>query len=119
MLNVELMSHQKDCLSWMLFRERQEPPGGILADDMGLGKTLSAISLIAHQKSLRLKAVAASKRKVIKEEDKIYSQGTLVVAPASLINQWAKEVEDKVRRGALSVYVFHGAKEQRESNPRT
>ena len=34
----------------MLWREQQNPPGGILADDMGLGKTLTLISLIVRSK---------------------------------------------------------------------
>lgn len=30
----------------MLWREFQDPKGGVLADDMGLGKTISIISLV-------------------------------------------------------------------------
>lgn len=29
-LRVELMAHQKYALSWLLWREKQNPPGGIL-----------------------------------------------------------------------------------------
>jgi SNF2-related domain len=34
----------------MLWRENQNPPGGILADDMGLGKTLTLLALIVKHK---------------------------------------------------------------------
>ena len=34
----ELYGHQKEALAWLIWRETQEPSGGILADDMGLGK---------------------------------------------------------------------------------
>lgn len=36
--------------------------------------------------------------------------GTLIVCPASLINQWEHEIKSKVKRGALDVCVFHGPK---------
>lgn len=117
-LKDELKPHQKQCLSWMRFRERQKPPGGILADDMGLGKTLSMISLIAHQKEACDETEYALKRKAALQDADVYSKGTLVIAPASVINQWAKEVEDRVWPSALTVHVFHGAKNKRENNPR-
>ena len=36
----------------MIWREAQNPSGGILADDMGLGKTLTLLSLILKQKEV-------------------------------------------------------------------
>lgn len=34
--------------------------------------------------------------------------GTLVVCPASLLSQWEGEVKKRVRRGMLSVELYHG-----------
>jgi transcription termination factor 2 len=46
-LKTDLMSHQLHAIKFMLWREKKQPRGGILADDMGLGKTLTTLSLIA------------------------------------------------------------------------
>ena len=43
-------------------------------------------------------------------------KGTLVVCPASLLKQWEAEIQNKVKRGAIEHYVFHGA--NREYKPR-
>ncbi|PSN58027.1 hypothetical protein C0J52_02028 [Blattella germanica] len=121
--NVQLMQHQRRALAWLLWRESHKPHGGILADDMGLGKTLTMISLI-------LKAKEKPVDKEVKEESddsdndednswhnrKYEKGGTLVVCPASLINQWEGEVKKRVKRGVLDVEVYHG--QSRETKPR-
>lgn len=38
------------------------------------------------------------------------SGGTLIICPASLINQWESEVNNRVRRRKLSVLLVHGNK---------
>ncbi|XP_060542153.1 transcription termination factor 2 [Pantherophis guttatus] len=108
-LKVSLLLHQKQALSWLLWRENQKPCGGILADDMGLGKTLTMIALILAQK-------CTEKEKEKKLELWMSKQGsidtcshsTLIVCPASLIHHWKKEVEKYVKHGKLKVYLYHG-----------
>uniref|UniRef100_A0A914PHK5 Helicase ATP-binding domain-containing protein n=1 Tax=Panagrolaimus davidi TaxID=227884 RepID=A0A914PHK5_9BILA len=122
-LTIDLMLHQKHGLTWMKWRENQKlNRGGILADDMGLGKTLSMISLIVSQKCDRKNSdevkqkLKADMEKHFSSEKNIYpGYCTLVVAPASVIYQWEKEIKDRVKTGKLKVYVFHGP--QRERNP--
>uniref|UniRef100_A0A914XWQ2 Helicase ATP-binding domain-containing protein n=1 Tax=Panagrolaimus superbus TaxID=310955 RepID=A0A914XWQ2_9BILA len=121
-LTVDLMLHQKHGLTWMKWRENNKAPrGGILADDMGLGKTLSMISLIVSQKNdrknfseVKEKLAADMKKHFSYEKDVRPGYCTLVVAPASVIYQWEKEIKDRVKPGKLKVYVFHGPRRERD-----
>ena len=72
-LVAELRPYQRQGFEWLalLFRHRL---GGILGDDMGLGKTLQALALIAHA--------------VEQHPD---SPPFLVVAPTSVVANWASE----------------------------
>jgi SNF2 family DNA or RNA helicase/uncharacterized Zn finger protein len=63
--------------------------GCILADDMGLGKTVQSIAAL-----LRLK------------EQGLLGNGCLVVAPASLLNNWEKELDRFAP--SLGVSRYHG-----------
>ncbi|CAN7050800.1 helicase-like transcription factor CHR28 [Brassica rapa] len=104
-LSVPLMRHQKIALEWMRQKERSynNCSGGILADDQGLGKTISIIALILLQK------LKSQSRRVKKRSRR--SGGTLVVCPASVVKQWAKELDDKVSpQNKLSVLVYHGSR---------
>uniref|UniRef100_A0A0R3RW97 Transcription termination factor 2 n=1 Tax=Elaeophora elaphi TaxID=1147741 RepID=A0A0R3RW97_9BILA len=115
-LLTELMPHQKEGLTWLLWREKQSVPGGILADDMGLGKTLSMISLIVNVKERckRGEVMEELNKRVTKGSRLIPSRTTLIVAPASLIFQWEAEFQKHVKSGFLSRYIFHGPKQKRE-----
>jgi len=87
-LNAELRPYQKRGFNWVCSLLLLGF-GCILADDMGLGKTIQSIATL-----LRLK------------EDGHLDKGCLVVAPASLLSNWEKELE----RFAPSLLVsrFHG-----------
>ncbi|GMT32389.1 hypothetical protein PFISCL1PPCAC_23686, partial [Pristionchus fissidentatus] len=125
-LRVELMGHQKTGLTWMMWREKQQAPGGILADDMGLGKTMSLISLILQAKNDRMEKEDDEKyeeqqakyKKMCSSKGLAASHSTLVIAPASVIFQWEKEIEKRVKGSRLSVLVFHGPKNKREDRPK-
>ncbi|KAL7983448.1 hypothetical protein Chor_000324, partial [Crotalus horridus] len=116
-LKISLLLHQKQALSWLLWRENQKPCGGILADDMGLGKTLTMIALILAQKC----AEKEKEKKLelwMSKQDSIdtCSHGTLIVCPASLIHHWKKEVEKYVKHGKLKVYLYHGPNRIRKAS---
>ncbi|KAG0721408.1 Transcription termination factor 2 [Chionoecetes opilio] len=133
-LKVTLMDHQSRGLEWLLWRESQLPPGGILADDMGLGKTLMMLALILRHQELVNEGILVDDFSSFKEEQEsgdedtggwfskksgqsrfslIPSNGTLVVCPASLLGQWEGEVKKHVRRGSLQVLVYHGNARER------
>jgi len=88
-LNAELRPYQKRGYNWvcsLLFSGF----GCILADDMGLGKTVQSIAAI-----LRLK------------ENGLLGKGCLVVAPASLLSNWEKELARFSPTLAVSRYHGH------------
>jgi SNF2 family DNA or RNA helicase len=77
-MELPLYTYQHTGVSWLLERERttqtfqneEMPKGGILADEVGLGKTMMTIALCnANPK-----------------------YNTLILAPKSIINQWANEI---------------------------
>ncbi|KAE8334367.1 hypothetical protein BDV24DRAFT_156897 [Aspergillus arachidicola] len=92
-LAVPLMEHQKQGVRWMTAMEKSHHRGGILADDMGLGKTVQALALIAAH-----------------PPQHIHQHATLVVTPASLIQQWKHEIEQSLRTSPhhQRVYVYYG-----------
>lgn len=120
-IKVTLMAHQRRALAWLLWRENQNPCGGILADDMGLGKTLTMIALILAKKVKAKKEV--EKKEERKEEtwvsktdsSLVVSKGTLIICPASLIHHWKREIDRHVKTGRLTVYLYHGPNREKSA----
>lgn len=81
---------------------------------LGLGKTIEAISLILsnmnNSRFMDFKPHHLPDRKV-----EFYG-GTLIVCPATLIDQWSREFEKFVAPGYVRLHKFHG--QERENNPR-
>ncbi len=88
-LQATLRPYQREGLGWLQFL-RAHDKGGVLADDMGLGKTLQTISHLATEKA----------------EGRM-DLPTLVIAPTSLMGNWAREVRKFAPH--ISVVEYHGA----------
>ncbi|MDZ7743487.1 MAG: DEAD/DEAH box helicase [Bacteroidota bacterium] len=82
-LKIELFPYQKEGIAFALFRK-----SAIIADEMGLGKTLQAIGTAIMKKEI------------------FGFRKTLVVCPASLKEQWKKEIEKFSDEKALVVQGF-------------
>jgi len=78
-LHATLRDYQRDGVRWLAFL-RRAGLGGLLADDMGLGKTLQALCAVQGR--------------------------TLVVAPTSVLPNWAAEA--RRFRPSLRVCTYHG-----------
>lgn len=89
-LNATLRDYQVDGFQWMT-RLAHWGAGACLADDMGLGKTIQTISVLL---------------------DKASQGASLVVAPASVVPNWCKEI----RRFApsLTVSILNEADDRKE-----
>lgn len=88
-LQATLRPYQVEGFQWLSFLYEQRL-GGILADDMGLGKTVQALALLAHAIEEHR---AASERATERGESVKPFAPFLVVAPTSVIANWAAEAE--------------------------
>ncbi|MEO8597831.1 MAG: DEAD/DEAH box helicase [Candidatus Solibacter sp.] len=75
-LRGTLRPYQQAGVRWLHFLSKLGL-GACLADDMGLGKTIQVLSLLL----------------VLKREEKARPQPSLLVAPASLLANWAAEID--------------------------
>ena len=95
-LEAVLREYQRDGFYWIKTL-KENGFGGILADDMGLGKTLQILAFLLSEK----------------EHGKVKDElRTLIVAPASLVYNWKKEVERFTPQ--LSVCVMAGTAHERK-----
>lgn len=83
---------------------------------MGLGKTLTMISLFLKAKEMGKADSGDSVSENVPARSAEPNGGTLVVCPASLINQWSSELERRTRRGLVSYEIYHG--QRRETKPK-
>lgn len=88
-LQATLRPYQVEGFQWLSFLYEQRL-GGILADDMGLGKTVQALALLAYAIEEHR---AASERAAERGESVEPFAPFLVVAPTSVITNWAAEAE--------------------------
>ncbi|MFC4404929.1 SNF2 helicase associated domain-containing protein [Gracilibacillus xinjiangensis] len=92
-LQAEMREYQVTGFQWMKTLSHYHL-GGILADDMGLGKTLQTISYLLSE-----------------VDSSTTNYQALVVAPASLLYNWKKEIEKFAP--TITSAVIAGSKEQR------
>jgi superfamily II DNA or RNA helicase len=85
-LRATLRPYQREGFTWMA-RMASWSPGALLCDDMGLGKTVQALALLLSRKDLG---------------------PALVVAPTSVVFNWAREAE-KFAPG-LQIIVHQGSR---------
>ncbi|MGY3766690.1 DEAD/DEAH box helicase [Vagococcus vulneris] len=92
-LNAALRDYQEIGFKWLKMLSKYQF-GGILADDMGLGKTLQLITYLLSEK-----------------EQGFLTQPSLIVAPASLLYNWQKELAKFAP--TLTSKIVTGSKEER------
>ncbi len=95
-LDSVLREYQRDGFYWIKTL-KENGFGGILADDMGLGKTLQVLTFLLSEKEQGKTGDALR---------------TLIVAPASLVYNWKKEIERFTPQ--LSVCVVAGTAHERK-----
>ncbi len=118
-LNATLRSYQVEGFQWLCFLQKYGF-GACLADDMGLGKTLQTIAVLLRSRELNRMADPASQDQEPEKEGGQFSLfgrdqkklTSLIVVPASLLHNWAKEC----RRFApgLKVLIHVGNQRNRE-----
>ncbi|MFB2596237.1 DEAD/DEAH box helicase [Herbiconiux sp. P17] len=94
-VDAVLRPYQKAGFDWLAFLWRHRL-GGVLADDMGLGKTLQTLAMIAHARETAtphapVTETAPATASTTTGEPDAASRPFLVVAPTSVVANWADE----------------------------
>ncbi|GAA4712356.1 SNF2-related protein [Promicromonospora umidemergens] len=90
-LKAELRPYQQHGFEWLTFLWRHGL-GGILADDMGLGKTVQTLAFVAQAKQEMSDPLReAAQRNEDASRGEAGGAPFLVVAPASVVSNWAAE----------------------------
>ena len=104
-----LKPYQMVGVNFLLLLDEQDVPGAILADEMGLGKTAQTIAYLACSRAGNALLASAD---VAKEMRRRRNEPALVVAPASLLENWRRELTTWAP--ALRVGFYHGGPSQDE-----
>ncbi len=88
-INADLFPYQKEGIEFAAFRKN-----AIIADEMGLGKTIEAIGVAVHKKTL------------------FDFKRTLIICPASIKDQWKREIERFSNEKAIIAEGFPGQREK-------
>uniref|UniRef100_A0A3Q3MGB0 Transcription termination factor 2 n=1 Tax=Labrus bergylta TaxID=56723 RepID=A0A3Q3MGB0_9LABR len=104
-IKVSLLAHQRKALAWLLWREAQNPCGGILG-------MLTNIFYIIYKKKEEKKPESWISKS---DSSVVVSKGTLIICPASLVHHWKREIERHVKTGKLTVYLYHGPNRERSA----
>lgn len=96
-VHATLREYQRRGVDWLAWMSHNGL-GAVLADDMGLGKTLQLLSLEAAERA---------------EQSEGQRGPTLVVAPTSVVGNWAREAHKFVP--SLRVLVHHGSSRLRDA----
>jgi len=120
---TSLKPYQMIGVNFLLLLDEQDVPGAILADEMGLGKTAQTVAYLACSRRRKEKgvggwaSVGAKKTSALaalvasqKDGAKKVNEPALVVAPASLLENWRREL--RTWAPALRVGFFHGKEGQ-------
>ena len=94
------------CVSCASLRAGREGMGALLAHSMGLGKTLTAISLIDAL------LTSAPLREAARAGGVAGFRTVLVVAPATVLQNWCDEAEKWSERAKMSYFYYHVKAEQ-------